>query len=142
MQLALNLGMNRRFILETPLMWRDKAATWELARSLGGDALVELIRVETHSCYLGDRDRKSTRLNSSHLVISYAVFCLKKKINVLYDRTFTSAATAAPLRQTALTGICTTTGIDPDTDSRRMMCQTRSTILRIQQLQCRGRWKR
>src|SRR2546426_7910041 len=27
----------------------------------------------------GNRDRKSTRLNSSHLVISYAVFCLKKK---------------------------------------------------------------
>src|SRR2546426_1922761 len=27
----------------------------------------------------GERDRKSTRLNSSHLVISYAVFCLKKK---------------------------------------------------------------
>src|SRR5256885_13052241 len=38
-----------------------------------------------HLSYLGDakigtkRDRKSTRLNSSHLVISYAVFCLKKK---------------------------------------------------------------
>src|SRR2546426_6097625 len=30
---------------------------------------------------LGHRDRKSTRLNSSHLVISYAVFCLKKKKN-------------------------------------------------------------
>src|SRR2546426_5259768 len=29
----------------------------------------------------GERDRKSTRLNSSHLVISYAVFCLKKKKN-------------------------------------------------------------
>ena len=57
MQLALNLGMNRRFVLETPLMWRDKAATWELARSLGGDALVETIRVATHSCYLGDRSR-------------------------------------------------------------------------------------
>ena len=55
MQLALNLGMNRRFVLETPLMWRDKAATWELARKLGGDALVETIRLETHSCYLGDR---------------------------------------------------------------------------------------
>ena len=55
MQLALNLGMNRRFVLETPLMWRDKAATWELARSLGGEALVQTIRVETHSCYLGDR---------------------------------------------------------------------------------------
>src|SRR2546426_6644589 len=30
---------------------------------------------------VGDQDRKSTRLNSSHLVISYAVFCLKKKKN-------------------------------------------------------------
>jgi 7-cyano-7-deazaguanine synthase len=55
MQLALNLGMQRRFVLETPLMWRDKAATWELAQVLGGSALVELIRTETHSCYLGDR---------------------------------------------------------------------------------------
>jgi len=57
MQLALNLGMQRRFVLETPLMWRDKAATWELAQALGGDALVELIRIETHSCYKGDRSR-------------------------------------------------------------------------------------
>ena len=57
MQLALNLGMQRRFVLETPLMWRDKAATWALAHALGGDALVELIRRETHSCYLGDRTR-------------------------------------------------------------------------------------
>src|SRR5256885_11950112 len=32
-------------------------------------------------------DRKSTRLNSSHLVISYAVFCLKKKINKTYTWT-------------------------------------------------------
>src|SRR5205814_7598883 len=31
--------------------------------------------------WLSDRDRKSTRLNSSHLGISYAVFCLKKKKN-------------------------------------------------------------
>src|SRR5256885_6025346 len=30
------------------------------------------------------QDRKSTRLNSSHLVISYAVFCLKKKKNIIY----------------------------------------------------------
>ena len=55
MQLALNLGMQRRFVLETPLMWLDKAATWELARTLGGDALVEWIRTGSHSCYLGDR---------------------------------------------------------------------------------------
>src|SRR5215467_4687194 len=34
----------------------------------------------------GAADRKSTRLNSSHLVISYAVFCLKKKKNTATDR--------------------------------------------------------
>ena len=55
MQLALNLGMQRRFVLETPLMWRDKAATWELAHALGGDALVALIRTATHTCYKADR---------------------------------------------------------------------------------------
>jgi len=55
MQLALNLGMNRRFILEMPLMWRDKAATWALAEELGGAALVELITSSTHTCYLGVR---------------------------------------------------------------------------------------
>ncbi len=55
MQVALNLGMDRRFVLHTPLMRRDKAATWTLAERLGGPALVELIRVETHSCYLGER---------------------------------------------------------------------------------------
>jgi 7-cyano-7-deazaguanine synthase len=58
MQLALNLGMQRRFVLETPLMWRDKAATWALVEALGGSALVELIRTETHSCYLGDRSHR------------------------------------------------------------------------------------
>ncbi len=58
MQLALNLGMQRRFVLETPLMWRDKAATWELAAALGGDALIALIVEETHSCYRGDRSRR------------------------------------------------------------------------------------
>jgi 7-cyano-7-deazaguanine synthase len=55
MQVALNLGMERRFVVETPLMWLDKAATWRLAERLGGGELVELIRVETHSCYLGER---------------------------------------------------------------------------------------
>ena len=55
MQLALNLGLQRRLVVETPLMWRDKAATWALTHDLGGDALVEMIRVQSHSCYLGDR---------------------------------------------------------------------------------------
>jgi 7-cyano-7-deazaguanine synthase len=58
MQLALNLGMQRRFVLETPLMWRDKAATWALASALGGERLVELIRGGTHSCYTGNRSQR------------------------------------------------------------------------------------
>jgi len=63
MQLALSLGMDQRFLIETPLMWIDKAATWDLARELGdksgtahgGQALVDLIVEHTHTCYLGDR---------------------------------------------------------------------------------------
>lgn len=55
LQLALNLGMDRRFVLHTPLMWIDKAETWTLAEGLGGAALVRLINRETHTCYLGDR---------------------------------------------------------------------------------------
>jgi 7-cyano-7-deazaguanine synthase len=55
LQVALNLGMNRRFTLDTPLMWIDKAATWRLAEHFGGAALVEIIRRESHTCYSGDR---------------------------------------------------------------------------------------
>ncbi|WP_297297520.1 7-cyano-7-deazaguanine synthase QueC [uncultured Methylovirgula sp.] len=55
MQTALNLGMEAKFSLETPLMWLDKAATWTLAEELGGPALVDLILEETHTCYLGER---------------------------------------------------------------------------------------
>jgi 7-cyano-7-deazaguanine synthase len=51
MQVALNLGMDRRFVLHTPLMWRDKAATWALARELGDDTLVDIVREHTHTCY-------------------------------------------------------------------------------------------
>ena len=57
-QVALGLGMDTRFILETPLMWLDKAQTWQMAKTLGGDALLELITEATHSCYLGDRKHK------------------------------------------------------------------------------------
>lgn len=55
LQVALNLGMDRRFVLHTPLMWIDKAATFALAETLGGKALVNLILEETVTCYLGDR---------------------------------------------------------------------------------------
>jgi 7-cyano-7-deazaguanine synthase len=58
LQVALNLGMDRRFVLHTPLMWIDKAATWALAESLGGAALVDLIVEQTHSCYRGDRTQR------------------------------------------------------------------------------------
>jgi 7-cyano-7-deazaguanine synthase len=54
-QVALGLGMDRRFVIHTPLMWIDKAATWRLAETLGGAALIDLIRAETHTCYLGRR---------------------------------------------------------------------------------------
>ncbi len=59
LQVALNLGMERRFVLETPLMWIDKAETWRLAQSLGGKRLVDLIVEESHTCYLGERGRRS-----------------------------------------------------------------------------------
>jgi len=55
LQVALNLGMNRRFVLETPLMWIDKAGTWALADRLG---ILELITEYTHTCYLGDRTHR------------------------------------------------------------------------------------
>ncbi len=55
MQVALNLGMATRLKIETPLMWIDKAATWDMARTLGGSDLVDLIRTDTHTCYLGER---------------------------------------------------------------------------------------
>ena len=56
MQLALSLGMDKRFLIETPLMWIDKSATWQLAEQLGGQALVSLIIEHTHTCYTGNRE--------------------------------------------------------------------------------------
>ena len=55
LQVAMSLGLDAPMVVETPLMWLDKAQTWKLADQLGGPALVELIRTETHTCYLGDR---------------------------------------------------------------------------------------
>jgi 7-cyano-7-deazaguanine synthase len=58
MQLALNLGMERRFVIHTPLMWIDKAATFALAHAIAGDAFIDLLVEDTHTCYLGDRSRR------------------------------------------------------------------------------------
>jgi 7-cyano-7-deazaguanine synthase len=55
---TISLGMGRNISIETPLMWIDKADTWQLAHELGGAALVNLVLEETHSCYLGDRGKR------------------------------------------------------------------------------------
>ncbi|MFZ0528695.1 MAG: 7-cyano-7-deazaguanine synthase QueC [Xanthobacteraceae bacterium] len=58
MQLALTLGMDRRFVIHTPLMWIDKGGTFALAHDIGGDSLIDLLLAETHTCYLGDREHR------------------------------------------------------------------------------------
>ena len=58
MQVALNLGMESRLVIETPLMWVDKAETWRMAEALGGSALVDIVRELSHSCYEGDRETR------------------------------------------------------------------------------------
>ena len=58
LQVALTLGMDRRYTIHTPLMWIDKAGTWALAHDLGGAPMIDLIRDETHTCYLGDRTHR------------------------------------------------------------------------------------
>ena len=57
LQVAVGLGMDKRYTFHTPLMWIDKTATWSLAHDLGGARLVDLVRRETHTCYRGDRTR-------------------------------------------------------------------------------------
>ncbi len=58
MQLALNLGMERSFVIHTPLMWIDKAAVFALAQEIGGDAFLDLLVEDTHTCYLGERSQR------------------------------------------------------------------------------------
>ncbi|MEQ1888578.1 MAG: 7-cyano-7-deazaguanine synthase QueC [Alphaproteobacteria bacterium] len=55
---AISLGMDRKFEVLTPLMWRDKAATWRLGEELGGPQFTELVREFSHSCYMGARERR------------------------------------------------------------------------------------
>jgi 7-cyano-7-deazaguanine synthase len=58
LQVALNLGMEQRFVVHTPLMWIDKAQTFALANEIGGDKLMRIVLEYTHSCYLGDRTHR------------------------------------------------------------------------------------
>lgn len=57
-ELTLARGMDRPYNIETPLMWLDKAETWEMAETLGGKDLIELVIEETHTCYIGDRTHR------------------------------------------------------------------------------------
>lgn len=65
LQVALSLGMAQRLRIDTPLMWLDKAATWQLAHDVGararpggGPALVALIAEHSHTCYAGTRGQR------------------------------------------------------------------------------------
>lgn len=58
MQVTLSLGLDSPMVIETPLMWINKAATWNMSKQIGGEKLVQLIREHTHTCYLGNRTLK------------------------------------------------------------------------------------
>jgi len=58
MQVALTLGLDKRVAIHTPLMWIDKAETFALAVKIGGEAFLDLLIEDSHSCYLGDRSRR------------------------------------------------------------------------------------
>ena len=60
LQVALNLGMDRSFVLHTPLMWLDKSQTWALADELGGAPLIEIIVEHSHTCYESARGPRHT----------------------------------------------------------------------------------
>ena len=55
LQTALNLGMDQAFVIDTPLMRLTKAETWALTFGLGGQALVDIVLEDSHTCYTGER---------------------------------------------------------------------------------------
>jgi 7-cyano-7-deazaguanine synthase len=58
LQATLSAALEISCEIETPLMWLDKAQTWQLADKLGGQLLVDLVIEDTHSCYRGDRSQR------------------------------------------------------------------------------------
>ncbi|AKK20551.1 7-cyano-7-deazaguanine synthase QueC [Candidatus Liberibacter africanus] len=57
-EIAINLGMESNVTIHTPLMWLKKYETWKLVQDIGGQDLVDLILEESHTCYLGIRDKR------------------------------------------------------------------------------------
>lgn len=58
MQLALTLGLDKRVTIHTPLMWIDKANTFAMTEDIGGQAFLDLVIEDSHSCYQGDRSHR------------------------------------------------------------------------------------
>jgi 7-cyano-7-deazaguanine synthase len=58
LQVAISLGLDAPMTIETPLMWYDKAQTWAVTEKLGGEPLVDLVAEHTHTCYVGNRERR------------------------------------------------------------------------------------
>lgn len=56
--MAISLGLDKAYTLETPLMHLSKAGAWALAEKLGGDALVNIIIEDSHTCYMGTRGER------------------------------------------------------------------------------------
>src|SRR5947207_11548438 len=75
------------FLVEREGGLRPRFAAIVLRQQLVGAAADVHERGGVHVLAGHARDRKSTRLNSSHTVISYAVFCLKKKTDLAVDNT-------------------------------------------------------
>jgi len=57
-ELTLARGLDKPFKIDTPLMWLDKSETWDMAMQLGGQALVDIVIEESHTCYKGDRSQR------------------------------------------------------------------------------------
>jgi len=55
LQVALSLGLDKKIVIHTPLMWINKSETWTLTDQLAGQQAIDYIIKETHSCYNGDR---------------------------------------------------------------------------------------
>ena len=58
LETTLELGFAQPFVIHTPLMFIDKAATFALGHEIGGPDFVDLLVEETHTCYLGDRSQR------------------------------------------------------------------------------------
>src|SRR3712207_8327681 len=75
----------------TTLFRSTIAHTLGVTDAAGAPPLGRLVQIlqDRHLLLILDKDRKSTRLNSSHANISYAVFCLKKKSTSSHTRSYT-----------------------------------------------------